>query len=62
MDYTAIMRRAEARMKEIDYTVSQLDNERSLLNQVMTATQIPSEAQLTALMSQYRALYKNKVK
>lgn len=56
------MRRAEARIKEIGYTTSQLENERRLLDQVMAATQIPSEGQLTALLGQYRMLYKNKVK
>lgn len=58
MNYTEILQRAEKRRKQIGYDVSRLENEASLLEQVIHATQIPSEAQLTVLLSQYRLLYK----
>lgn len=55
-----IMQRADKKIREIDYDLRQLENEKSLLKQVLHAVKIESEGQLEALLTQYSMMFSKK--
>ena len=58
---TQIMTRAQARLKKNEYEISSMENENSMLRQIIYATEIESQAQLEALLTQYKMIYSKKL-
>lgn len=53
-----IIARADKRMNDIAYDISQLENETALLKRISQAAYLNFDEELPVLMNEYRQLYK----
>ena len=59
-DFKQILERAEKRRKEIEYDIAQLENELTLIKQIVQSASVEFEEVLDEQMKLYRGLYARK--
>jgi hypothetical protein len=61
-DFKRILERAEKRRKEIEYDISQLENELTLIKQIIQSSSVEFGEVLEEQMKLYRGLYGDRTK